>query len=63
MKKLDIEELTNKALEAFWDVVVDHCQNAKTGDLSPLATFQLDQAAKSAIQEWIENNVPRKKHA
>src|SRR5262245_48091583 len=41
--------LASTALEAFWQVVVDHYPGAETGDLSPLATLRLEQAAESAI--------------
>jgi hypothetical protein len=49
--------LASKALEAFWQAVVDHYPRAETGDLSPLATLRLDEAAEAAIAEWIDNNV------
>lgn len=36
-----IEALTDKALDAFWQVVVQELPHATTGDLSPLTTIQL----------------------
>ena len=51
-----IEELTNKALDAFWDIIATQFPEAKTGDLSPLATMQLDSAAEKAVSEWVESN-------
>lgn len=47
------DQLTNEALDTFWQVIVRHFPKTTNGDLSPLTTFRLDQAAESAIQEWI----------
>ena len=52
-----IDELTDEALAAFWEVVADHFPEAESGNLSPWATIQLETAAKAAIREWIANNV------
>jgi hypothetical protein len=49
--------LANEALDAFWDVIVQHFPQAKGGDLSPEQTIALHLAASSAICEWISNNV------
>jgi hypothetical protein len=54
---MNTQQLANEALDAFWQVIVKHYPQATTGDLSPLATFRLDQAAEAAIKEWIANNV------
>ena len=51
-----IEELTRIALDAFWEIIAKQFPQAKTGDLSPLATTQLDSAAEKAVSEWIDNN-------
>jgi len=53
---IKIEELTRSALDAFWDTIAKQFPLAKSGDLSPLATVQLDTAAEKAVSEWIENN-------
>ena len=58
MTKSTIADLSNKALDAFWEVVVRHNPQAKTGDLSPLTTITLTIAAENAIEEWISANVP-----
>jgi hypothetical protein len=58
MTKLTIAELADEALFAFWEVVVRHNPEAKTGDLSPLTTVRLTIAAENAIKEWIWANVP-----
>jgi len=54
---MNMQQITNEALDAFWQVILRHFPQATTGDLSPLATFQLDQAAEVAVREWIANNV------
>ena len=56
MEKREIEQLTEDALDAFWEFVAERFPNAKTGDLSPLASFALGQAAETAVKEWIGNN-------
>jgi hypothetical protein len=52
-----IESLTDKALDAFWQVIVERFPQASSGDLSPLATIRLSMAARDAIAEWISYNV------
>lgn len=52
-----VSSLTDKALDAFWQVIVDQFPNATSGDLSPGATLALGMAAEEAIREWIANNV------
>ena len=52
-----LESLADKALDAFWQVIVDQFPNATSGDLSPGATLTLSMAAEEAIREWIANNV------
>jgi hypothetical protein len=54
---MNTQQLTNEALDAFWQVIVKHFPQTTTGDLSPLATFQLHQAAESAVRDWIATNV------
>jgi hypothetical protein len=56
--KSNLTSLTERALEAFWEVIVRHYTQARTGDLSPARTIALEYAAATAIQEWIANNVP-----
>lgn len=41
-EKPDLSHVVEAALDAFWDVVVDHYPLAETGDLSPLTTVALD---------------------
>ncbi len=56
--KIDLRTLAQEAEDAFWQVVVRHYPEAKTGDLSPLTALRLQQAAEAAIAEWIGENVP-----
>ena len=60
MEKSELESITDLALDAFWDVIVNRFPEATTGDLSPLTTFALDQAAEAAVEEWVWANVPQK---
>src|SRR5438128_2726914 len=52
-----IDSLTEQALDAFWQVAVQQFPEAQSGDLSPWATIKLELMAKTAIREWIANNV------
>lgn len=61
MKPEQLRTLADEALDAFWQVIVRHYPQAKTGDLSPLLTIQLQVAAENAIDEWVWANVPRAK--
>ena len=56
--KKTVRAIADGALEAFWQVVVQHFPEAVDGDLSPWATIKLHDAAEEALAEWIENNVP-----
>jgi hypothetical protein len=58
MTKSIIAPLADEALDAFWEIVVRHYPQAKTGDLSPLTTIKLTIAAENAIEEWVWANVP-----
>jgi hypothetical protein len=53
----NLQAAIEEAEIAFWDVIVKRFPQAQTGDLSPLATFQLSQAQEQAVKEWIDNNV------
>jgi hypothetical protein len=52
-----LRSVAEDALEAFWQVIVQHYPQAETGDLSPLTTVRLQYAAEVAIEEWIWANV------
>jgi hypothetical protein len=57
-ERTHLRPLADEALEAFWHVIVQRFPEATTGDLSPGATFALQNAAEDAIGEWIWANVP-----
>ena len=58
MQTEHMRTVTDEALEAFWQVVARRYPQAESGDLSPLATVRLQEAAQVAIDEWIQSNVP-----
>jgi len=57
-RKRLLRSVTDEALDAFWQVIVQRFPQAESGDLSPWATITLSTAAENAIGEWIDNNVP-----
>jgi hypothetical protein len=57
-RKSLLRSVADEALEAFWQVIVQRYPQAETGDLSPLTTVRLQNAAEAAIEEWIWANVP-----
>lgn len=59
----DIKTIVQEADSAFWQVIVKHFPQAKTGDLSPDRTTALSIAQDQAVREWIDNNVPAKDDA
>jgi hypothetical protein len=61
MKKYEMENLTEEALDAFWNVVTDVCPPRETGDLTLKAGPRLDQAARDAVQEWCRDNAPKRR--
>ena len=58
LSKEDLRELTDEALDAFWEAIVKRYPQATSGDLSPWPTMKLQMAAEDAVTEWIDNNVP-----
>lgn len=47
------------AEEAFWAAVAEKFPEAKHGDLDPGEAMALQQAMESAIDAWIDSNVPK----
>ena len=56
--KKSVDRAVEDALEAFWASIVATYPQATSGDLSPGADIPLRRAAKAAVAEWVENNVP-----
>lgn len=54
----ELRSLADAALDAFWQVVAGRFPGATTGDLSPLTTVRLSNAAENAVAEWVWANVP-----
>lgn len=54
----DVETVVEDALFDFWAAIAKSYPTAKTGDLSPHASFGLKRAAVAAVEEWVEANVP-----
>jgi hypothetical protein len=52
IRQKQLRLLAHDALDAFWQIIVQRYPQAETGDLSPLTTFRLQQAAEAAIEEW-----------
>lgn len=53
---ITVDTITEKAEDAFWQVIVQQSPHATTGDLSPEATIGFSIAARAAAFEWIANN-------
>jgi len=59
--KDEFRQLTDQALDAFWQVIAKRYPEATTGDLSPWCTIGLQDAAEDAVNEWLDNNVPQRR--
>lgn len=56
INKMRVNKALDKATNAFWAVIAKEFREAKSGDLSPQATIKLENAARSAVEEWLRNN-------
>lgn len=52
----DLEEIRDKAIQAFWASVANSFPEIKTGDLSPLVVASFDNYADELIDAWLESN-------
>ena len=59
---VSIEQLAERALDAFWEDVARCFPDVHTGDTSPLTTFNLVQAAEATIREWIDSKADPNDH-
>ena len=57
ISKDQLRQVTDEALESFWQTVCRNHPDASTGDLSPEMTIVLRIVAERTIREWIFNNV------
>jgi hypothetical protein len=55
-----LETAVEKAMDAFWQIIVEHYPTAESGDLSPLTHLAFDEAARTAVAEWVNGNVPKR---
>jgi hypothetical protein len=55
-----IREITNNALEAFWESVAEQLPEIKTGDMAPGDIVPFEMFARQTVETWIENNKPEK---
>ena len=56
----EIRELTDNAMQAFWQVIAERFPQATAGDLSIDRTIRFGVAGEEAVREWIINNaVPK----
>jgi hypothetical protein len=56
MKKT--EDIVQDAIYQFWQNVARDCPSTTTGDMSVSGVIAFEKAAKQAIEEWIQSNVP-----
>jgi len=54
---MNITEITNEALHAFWAVVADAAPEAQSGDFPPDAAEEFERAARRAVVTWVEWNL------
>lgn len=52
----DLEEIRNRAIQAFWASVDNSFPEIKTGDLNPLVVASFDNYADELIDTWLESN-------
>lgn len=48
----------NAAQEAFWQTIVEHFPEVKSGDFAPDAAHYFDRACAGALTHWIVGNYP-----
>jgi hypothetical protein len=58
ISKAELHTLIEDAQVVFWEVLVKRYPEAKTGELSIDRTIRLHLAAREAVEEWVEQNVP-----
>ncbi|HUT97326.1 MAG TPA: hypothetical protein VMW60_04325 [Dehalococcoidales bacterium] len=51
-----VDEVIEKAQDAFWKVVAESYPEVKTGDLPPEAVLDFEEASQNAVQAWLRWN-------
>jgi len=55
IKKEQIQEVMEEAVESFWNKVVEKFPNVETTDCTPYFVGELDQACINSITDWLKN--------
>jgi len=58
-----IADAAERAGFAFWEEVARCFPEADAGDFPPDATFEIDEAMKTAVQRWTDYNAPERSRA
>lgn len=51
-----VDEVIEKAQDAFWKVVAENYPEVKTGDLPPEAVLDFEEASLNAVKAWLRWN-------
>ena len=57
INRVKLERLAKDAEEAFWGVVVQNIEQAKTGDLDPYLCITFSNFCREIVKDWIITNV------
>ena len=57
ISRVKLERLAKEAEEAFWGVVAQSVEQAKTGDLDPYLCIAFSDFCCTVIKDWIVTNV------
>ena len=55
-----VTEAVSDADWNFWDKIIDHFPEIKTGDVDPWEAMMFRQACEKSVLEWYNMNRPRK---
>ena len=53
---MDNREVTQEALDMFWEHVASSFPDIATGDLSPCTVMEFERIAEKAVNEWVYLN-------
>ncbi|ANJ73101.1 MULTISPECIES: hypothetical protein [Burkholderiaceae] len=56
--KKQVEEVAEKAQQAFWDEVAKNFPEISTGDMPIQAVFQFNKECEEAVGIWVKSNHP-----
>ena len=57
INRVKLERLVKDAEEAFWGVVAQNIEQAKTGDLDPYLCITFSDFCRTVIKDWIVTNI------